>query len=165
MAKTQCLPCRMSLAIFITNRKIRGEMPRRTFKYRLYPNHQQQEMDVCRELYNAGLQERRDAWSTARKRIGYVAQANQLGQIKSIREDIAAVHSQVLQDTLRRLDKTFQAFFLRCQRGQKLGFPRCRSKARYDSFTYPQSGYRLNGRLLSSPNCRTRLGALGDSYC
>ena len=55
-------------------------MPRRTFKYRLYPNYQQQEklqatLDVCRELYNAGLQERRDAWSTARKSIGYVAQA------------------------------------------------------------------------------------------
>jgi putative transposase len=121
----------------------------------LYPNHQQQEklqatLDVCRELYNAGLQERRDAWSTARKSIGYVAQANQLGEIKAIREDIAAVHSQVLQDVLRRLDKTFQAFFLRCQRGQKPGFPRFRSQARYDSFTYPQSGYQLNGRLQLS---------------
>ena len=103
---------------------------KRTFKYRLYPNHQQQEqlqatLDVCRELYNA--------WSTARKNIGYVAQANQLGEIKAIREDIAAVHSQVLQDTLRRLDKTFQAFFLRCQRGQKPGSPRFRSEARYET--------------------------------
>jgi hypothetical protein len=42
---------------------------KRTFKYRLYPNHPQQEqlqatLNVCRELYNAGLQERRDARSS-----------------------------------------------------------------------------------------------------
>jgi putative transposase len=135
--------------------QLRAEEMRRTFKYRLYPNHQQQEklqatLDVCRELYNAGLQERRDAWSVARKSVGYVEQADQLGDIKSIRDDVAAVHSQVLQDVLRRLDKTFHAFFLRCKRGQKPGFPRFRSKARYDSFTYPQSGYQLNGRLQLS---------------
>ena len=42
-------------------------MLRRTFKYRLYPNRRQREklqatLDVCRELYNAALQERREAW-------------------------------------------------------------------------------------------------------
>ncbi len=130
-------------------------MSRRTFKYRLYPNRQQREklqatLDVCRELYNAGLQERRDAWSSHRKGVGYVAQANQLGEIKDLREDVRAVHSQVLQDVLRRLDKAFQAFFLRCQRGQVPGFPRFRSKNRYDSFTYPQAGFKLDGRLSLS---------------
>ena len=56
----------------------------------------------------------------------------------------------MLQDVLRRLDKTFKAFFLRCQRGQRPGFPRFRSKNRYDSFTYPQAGFQLNGRLFLS---------------
>ena len=130
-------------------------MARRTFKYRLYPNHQQRNrleatLDVCRELYNAGLQERREAWSSHRQGIGYVQQANQLRDIKSFRDDVRAVHSQVLQDVLRRLDKTFQAFFLRCKRGQVPGFPRFRSKNRYDSFTYPQAGFKLNGRLSLS---------------
>ena len=42
-------------------------MARKTFKFRLYPNRQQRDklhvtLDVCRELYNAGLQERIDAW-------------------------------------------------------------------------------------------------------
>ena len=111
-------------------------MARRTFKFRLYPNRQQRDqlqatLDVCRELYNAGLEERRDAWSAHRKGIGYVAQANKLAGIKAIRDDVRAVHSQVLQDVLRRLDKTFKAFFLRCRRGQVPGFPRFRSKSRY----------------------------------
>ena len=70
--------------------------------------------------------------------------------IKSLRDDVRAVHSQVLQDVLRRLDKTFKAFFLRCKRGLLPGFPRFRSKNRYDSFTYPQAGFKLNGRLSLS---------------
>jgi len=87
-------------------------MSRLTFKYRLYPNRQQREklaatLNLCRELYNAGLQVRPEAWSSHRKSIGYVAQAKQLGDIKDLREDMAAVPSQVLQDVLRRLDKTF----------------------------------------------------------
>ena len=129
--------------------------PKRTFQYRLYPNRQQRHqlqatLDVCRELYNAGLQERREAWSSHRKGVGYLAQAKQLGEIKAIRDDVRVVHSQVLQDVLRRLDKTFQAFFLRCQRGQVPGFPRFRSQNRYDSFTYPQAGFQLHGRLSLS---------------
>ena len=129
-------------------------MIRRTFKYRLYANRQQREklqatLEVCRELYNAALQERREAWASARINVGYAAQASQLPAIKELREDLRAIHSQVLQDTLRRVDKAFQAFFLRCQRGQKPGFPRFRSKRRYHSFTYPQSGFRLGGGKLS----------------
>ena len=127
-------------------------MARRTFKYRLYPNRQQREklqatLDVCRELDNAALQERREAWSSHRKGIYYVQQAKQLPDIKTVREDVGEVHSQVLQDALRRIDKAFRAFFLRCQRGQVSGFPRFRSASRYDSFTYPQAGFKLSGRL------------------
>ena len=130
-------------------------MSRRTFKYRLYPNRRQREklqvtLEVCRELYNAALQERREAWSSHRKSIHYVEQANQLPEIKAVREDVRAVHSQVLQNALRRIDKTFKAFFLRCQRGQVTGFPRFCSMSRYDSFTYPQAGFKLNGRLSLS---------------
>ena len=130
-------------------------MLRRTFKYRLYPNRRQREklqatLEVCRELYNAALQERREAWSSHRQGIYYQEQAKQLPDIKAVREDLRAVHSQVLQEVLRRIDKAFQAFFLRCQRGQVPGFPRFRSESRYDSFTYPQGGFQLRGRLWLS---------------
>ena len=130
-------------------------MARRTFKYRLYPNRRQREklqatLDVCRELYNAALQERREAWSSQRKGIYYAEQAKQLPGIKAVREDVRAFHSQVLQDALRRIDKAFRAFFPRCQRGQVPGFPRFRSESRYDSFTYPQGGFKLSGRLSLS---------------
>src|SRR5260370_7323567 len=123
-------------------------MARKTFKFRLYPNHQQREkltatLDVCRELYNAGLQERIEAWKNHIP-VRVFDQINQLADIKEIRADVAGVFSQVLQDTLRRLDKTYKAFFGRVKRGQKAGFPRFKARNRYDSFTYPQSGFNLN---------------------
>lgn len=129
-------------------------MARKTFKFRLYPNRQQQErltttLDLCRELDNAGLQERMEAWKR-RIPVRLFDQINQLADIKVARPDMASVFSQVLQDTLRRLDKTYQAFFGRLKRGQKAGFPRFQGRNRYDSFTYPQSGFKLGAKLQLS---------------
>jgi putative transposase len=115
----------------------------KTFKYRIYPSRAQvtkleRTLDICRELYNAALQERRDAWRVARKSVSCYEQQNQLPGIKEIRPELGMVHSQVLQDVLKRLDKAFDAFFRRVREGQKAGFPRFRPRSRYDSFTYPQ---------------------------
>jgi transposase len=54
------------------------------------------------------------------------------------------VYSQVLQDVLQRVDKTHKAFF---RRGH--GFPRFKGKGWFDSFTYPQLGFRVSGSQLS----------------
>ena len=117
-------------------------------------------LDICRELYNAALQERRDAYQINGLSINYHAQAIQLPQIKQVREDVGEVHSQVLQDTLRRVDKAFDAFFRRCRNGETPGYPRFKPASRYDSFTYPQSGFRLEGdklHLSKIGSCRVRL--------
>jgi putative transposase len=53
------------------------------------------------------------------------------------------IHSQVLQDVPRRLDKAFQSFFRRLKTGEQPGYPKFRSARRYDSFTYPQSGFSI----------------------
>jgi putative transposase len=103
-------------------------MPRRTFKYRLYPNRRQREtlqatLAVCRELYNAALQERREAWSSHRKGINYyLEQAKQLPDIKAVREDVRAVHSQVLQDALRRMTRLSRPFFFAASVDKYRGF-------------------------------------------
>ena len=128
----------------------------KTYKYRLYPSKAQATkldatLALCCELYNAALQERRDAWRIARTSINYHAQAVQLPEIKSLRHEFGRVHSQVLQETLKRLEKAFDAFFRRVKAGEKPGFPRFRSRARYDSFTYPQSGFAIeHGKLKLS---------------
>ncbi|HEX2663616.1 MAG TPA: transposase [Candidatus Acidoferrum sp.] len=114
------------------------------YKYRLYPSKAQVEFfenqlhEAC-ELYNAALQERRDAWKVCRKHISYYDQVNQLKQIRA-EGLLGLANFSCCQDVLRRLDKTFQAFFARVRRGEKPGFPRFRSFRRYDSITFPSYG-------------------------
>ncbi len=103
---------------------------------------------ICCELYNAALQERRDAYQINRLSINYLAQANQLPEIKAERPDLARIHSQVIQNVLKRVTFAFDNFFRRVSEGQKPGYPRFRSRSRYDSFTYPQSGFSLKGHQL-----------------
>ncbi len=79
---------------------------------------------LCAELYNAALQERRDAYKLNHISLNYFDQANQLVEIKEIRDDLNNVHSQVLQDILKRVDKNFKAFFARIKRKEKTGFSR-----------------------------------------
>lgn len=124
-----------------------------TYKFKLYPTKQQislfeQTLGLCQELYNAALQERRDAWRINRESITFPTQSAQLPDIKEARPELNDVYSQVLQDTLRRTDKAFKSFFGRVKRKAKAGFPRFRSISRYDSFTYPQIGFSLQGSKL-----------------
>jgi putative transposase len=115
-----------------------------TFKYRLYPTQAQAQFldgelrEAC-SLYNAAKQERDDAWKTCRKSINYYDQANQL---KAMRADgcLTLANFSCCQDVLRRVDKTYKAFYARVKRGDKPGFPRFRPARRYDSITFPSYG-------------------------
>src|SRR6266487_6966542 len=123
-------------------------MSKQAYTFRLYPTRKQAQaliwtLDRCRELYNAALQERRDAYRMVGKRLNYYDQADQLPDIKAIREEYRDIHSQVLQDTLRRVEKAMKAFFRRVKAGEKPGYPRFQGRDRYDSFTYPQVGFSL----------------------
>jgi putative transposase len=126
---------------------------RKTYKYRIYPTKAQSEtldrqLALCCELYNGALQERRGAYRICGKSITYTEQQNQLPEIKDSNPEFKAIHSQVLQDVLRRVDKAFAGFFARLAKGRTAGYPRFRARARYDSLSYPQSGFHLAGRKL-----------------
>ena len=115
----------------------------KAFKYRLYPTRKQRDalqftLDRKRELYNAALQERREAYRMSRVSISYNDQSAQLPAIKEIRPEYNEIYSQILQDTLKRVDKAFKAFFRRVKAGEKPGYPRYQGYDRYDSFCYPQ---------------------------
>src|SRR5215468_2498005 len=93
---------------------------RKTDKYKLRPTAEQEGamafvLRRCRELYNAGLQERRDAWQTCGVSVTAASQSAHLPEIKEVRPEYRDVHSQVLQDVLTRLDRAVQAFFRRVQ--------------------------------------------------
>jgi putative transposase len=71
-------------------------------------------------------------------------------QWKAENPSLIGVHSQVLQEVCTRVDLAFQAFFRRVKAGEeKVGYPRFRGRDRYDSFTFPQSGFKLVGNQLT----------------
>jgi putative transposase len=122
---------------------------KRMYQFRLYPTTPQvmiltQWLSTCRLLYNNSLAERKHAWDTQQQSVTYGEQARQLKDAKQTNPLLHTVHSQVLQDVLRRLDKTFKHFFRRLNKGEKAGYPRFKGNYRYDSFTYPQSGFALD---------------------
>ena len=126
---------------------------RKAFVYRLYPTKEQAEqlmwiLDRCRELYNAALEERREAYRMSGVNLSCSAQQCELPSVKQERPEYRQVGSQVLQDVLKRLDRAFQGFFRRCKAGETPGYPRFRGRDRYDSFTYTQVGWRLRGDRL-----------------
>ena len=102
----------------------------------------------CRELYNAALSQRREAYRMTGKSISYYEQKRDLPEIKTeIRPEYQDIHSQVLPDVLLRLNRAFEHFFRRIKNGEEPGYPRFPGRNRYNSFTYPQGGYSLASML------------------
>jgi len=117
---------------------------RKAYKYRLYPTRNQTEalegqVIQAQRLYNAALEQRRFAYKQRDISLNYYDQAKDL---KSLREsgECRLANFSACQDVLRRVDKTFQAFFNRLKRGDKPGYPRFKSRHRYDSYTFPSYG-------------------------
>ena len=86
---------------------------KKAFKYRLYPTRDQAEtlstsLERCRVLYNAAIQERRDAWRMGRRHISFKIQSAQLPSIKEDCPEYREVFSQALQNVLHRADWAFQ---------------------------------------------------------
>jgi putative transposase len=110
----------------------------KSYKFRLYPTSPQRDRltamlrDHC-ELYNAALEERREAWRKCRVSINFYAQAAQIKEIRQLRPDHSVWSFASQAQTLRRLDKAFQAFFRRVKAGEAPGYPRFRAVGRFDS--------------------------------
>src|SRR5919199_3689812 len=122
---------------------------RKAYLYRLYPSDEQahalqQQLDVAREVYNACLLERREAYRMAGVTLNYYAQANQLKAlprgVPGDRADIAAVNFSMLQAICRRAQRAYDNFFRRVKAGQLAGFPRFKSYLRFNSITFPSYG-------------------------
>jgi putative transposase len=132
---------------------------RKTFKEKLRPTPAQKRtleevLCCCRDLYNVALEQRITAWQRRRVSVSRYEQEAELKDIRAELAEYAAIHSHILQDVLARLDKTYQAFFRRIQRGEKAGFPRFKGRSRFHSFTFKEygNGARLdNGCLVLSP--------------
>lgn len=117
-------------------------------------------MDLLRELYNAALQERRDAYRSTGKSPSNYDQQKSLIEVRAVRPEFAAIHTHLLQDALTRLDRAFAAFFRRCREGDTPGYPRFKGRYRYDSFTFKDAA-NGNGVKLIACEKRLRISGIG----
>src|SRR6476646_9975429 len=102
---------------------------RKTYRYKLHPTPQHERvlervLMLCRHVYNAALQERREAWQKCGVNVIYYQQKAELPGVKEAMPEYGEVHSQVLQDVVLRVERTFQAFFQRIGEEQAPGYPR-----------------------------------------
>jgi putative transposase len=137
----------------------------KTYKYKLKPTPKQErllERTVmrCRHVYNAAVEERREAWRIRGITLSYYQQRAELPGIKDALPDYGQVNSQVLQDVVLRVDRAFQAFFKRISDGKTPGYPRFHGRDRYNSFTYPQVGDHGGARLDAGCLVLSKIGRI-----
>lgn len=118
----------------------------KSYKYRIYPKRKQllkleEILRSCCMLYNEAKEYRDTIYRTTGKCIFY---NDQSAFFKNDTEPYTNLYSQVIQDTLKRVDKAYKNFFRRVKANETPGFPRFKAQHRYKSFTFPQAGFKLD---------------------
>jgi putative transposase len=109
------------------------------FKFRLYPDEETEErlqnaLAICCYLYNKSLADRKRRYKETGRGLYYDEQANALPTFKEENPAFSDVHSQVLQNVLKRLERSFKNFF-----EGRARYPKPKKESRWRSLTYPQA--------------------------
>jgi putative transposase len=125
-----------------------------TYTYRLLPTKRQHRalesiLESQRELYNAGLEERIDAFRKMGITRSYIDQTKALTELRQSDPEFATLSTAIQRATLKRLDNAYRGFFARVRSGLSPGFPRFKGKGWFKSFAFREFvGISLeNGRV------------------
>lgn len=143
------------------------------YQYRLRPTDAQFAqmetwLDLLRRQYNYRLRERFDWWEYNRCPINacplvcsiappsdapeYYGQKRDLVQTKAMFPEYGDIYSDVLQDCIGRVKKTFDRFIKGDSNGKRSGKPRFKQQSRYRSFTYPRMKANcIEGKFITLP--------------
>lgn len=147
------------------------------YQYRLKSNKQQAALfetwlECLRRQYNYRLAERFSWWEQNRCDVNacplvcylpqlrdnpdYYSQKRDLINSKKLFPEYANIHSQVLQDCIKRVKLAFDRWIKRDVNGKRLGKPRFKGKGRYRSFCFPQIKQDcLQGKFIKLPTIGT----------
>lgn len=143
----------MAHVVSLAVRRMGGNMIL-TYCYRLLPTKHQHRvleriLEDQRQLYNAGLEERVDAYRKAGISRNYMDQCKALTEWRREDAEASLLPVALQRWTLKRLDEAYQAFFRRLRKGVRPGFPRFRGKGRFDTFGFAEfCGIRLQAKRL-----------------
>jgi putative transposase len=116
---------------------------RRSYKFRLRPTRKQEAaLSACledtRQLYNAALEERREARRSGRHKVTFHSQDAQLKEIRAgDPEQYGRWAFGCERAAVRRLDRAFLGFFRRVRAGERPGYPRFKGRGWWNSIEWP----------------------------
>jgi putative transposase len=125
-------------------------------------------LELLRRQYNYRLGERFNWWEQNRCDVnvcplmcylpelkpnpGFYSQKRDLVNSKLLFPEYGEIHSQVLQDCVERVKKTFDRWFKGDSKGKRSGKPRFKGQGRYRSFTFPQMKQDcIDGKFIKLP--------------
>jgi len=133
---------------------------RKTYKFRLYPNKEQEEkllwtLEKCRLVYNDMLERLNNQEKPNRVELQSV-----LPTLKEQYPELNGVYSKVLQYEIYRLFSNLKSLEELKKRGQKAGKLRFKGSGWFKTFTYNQSGFKIikTGNRLD----KLHLSKIGD---
>jgi putative transposase len=136
-----------------------------TYQYRIYPTIKQEKkfecnLEACQTLYNQALHWRKEAYEAHGESVNYTMQQADLTRLREESPFWKSLHIDILQDSLRRLDLAFQAFFQSVKEGGNTGYPKFKTGMDYRSFTYSHLSENLITRTFGRLS-RVRIPKVG----
>jgi len=137
---------------------------KRVEKVRLYPSAAQAKrlrhiLHILRQLYNALLQERRDAYRMRGISLTAKVQSAELTDLRACDPRIAAVYRETEDALVHRVDLGMAGFFRRLARGETPGYPRFKSASRFAQIQFPHGDRALK---FDADQTRVRVPGVGN---
>jgi putative transposase len=131
-----------------------------SYKYRLQPTSAQvrileEQLNLCRLTYNTLLGHCYDERKAGRGTPTHKSMTYHLPELKAETPELNKVFSQVLQNIAKRIRLGFEGYWARRRAGLRADKPHFRRMRDYNSLTYPQFGFKLDGSTL-------KLSKIGD---
>ena len=130
---------------------------RKTYKYRLYrcdkkDRKLRQMIFVSSMIWNHFIALQRRYYRLTGKYISLNSMNKHVLKLRKTRrfKRWQGLHSQACQDVCRRVDDGYQRFFNKLAKGR----PHFRKAKKYRSFTFPQSGYKVDGHVVTIEGSR-----------
>jgi putative transposase len=106
-------------------------------------------LELLRQLYNAALQQRREAWVKQHVSLTEYDQHAELTKVRADDIEFRNIPVETARLTsLHRLALAFQKFFNRLKRGEKPGYPRYKGVDRFNTLFYGRTGWKIDGKKL-----------------
>ena len=119
----------------------------RNYKFRLYPNLEQEyklqnNLNVCKWVYNKFVDHAQKSF-LSRNDMNYI-----LTELKQSESWLYRYHSKMLQMVSTQLEGAEKSLIEKSKKGHKIGQLRFARYGEYRTFTYNQSGFKLNNNKL-----------------